>query len=129
IRRAGGILHPEQAAPGVMAGPEWPPPGAVPVPVEGFYPALARQGYGYGPAFQGLTAAWRRGDEVFAEVRLPGEQHDDAARYRLHPALLDAALHPVRLLGAAGENGLLPLSWHGIQVSGAGARMLRVRLR
>ena len=30
-----------------------------------------RSGYGYGPAFRGLTAMWRRGDEFFAEVKLP----------------------------------------------------------
>jgi acyl transferase domain-containing protein/short-subunit dehydrogenase/acyl carrier protein len=129
IRHAAGILGPEQGAPALMAGQEWPPPGAVPVPVEGFYARKAEHGYGYGPAFQGLTAAWRRGDEVFAEVRLPGEQHDDAARYRVHPALLDAALHSASLLSAGEENGLLPLSWHGIQVSGSAARVLRVRLR
>ena len=31
------------------------------------YERLAARGYGYGPAFQGLTAMWRRGDEIFAE--------------------------------------------------------------
>ena len=129
IRRATGILGPGQEAPATTAGQEWPPPGAVPVPVEGFYARMAEHECGYGPAFQGLTAAWRRGDEVFAEVRLPGEQFEDAARYRIHPALLDAALQSASLLGADEEYGLLPHSWHGIQVNGSGARALRVRLR
>ncbi|MFD0662082.1 polyketide synthase dehydratase domain-containing protein [Thermocatellispora tengchongensis] len=73
----------------------WPPPGAVPVDVDGRYDELAGQGYDYGPSFQGLRAAWRRGEEVYAEVSLPGEQ--DAAAYAVHPALLDAALHAVGL--------------------------------
>ncbi len=36
---------------------------------------------------------WRRGEEIFAEVALPDEQREEAARFGLHPALLDAALH------------------------------------
>ncbi|KJS52225.1 hypothetical protein VM98_32795, partial [Streptomyces rubellomurinus subsp. indigoferus] len=32
----------------------WPPAGAEPVPLDGFYSGLAEGGYGYGPAFQGL---------------------------------------------------------------------------
>ncbi|HEV3295850.1 MAG TPA: polyketide synthase dehydratase domain-containing protein, partial [Streptosporangiaceae bacterium] len=121
-----------------MAGP-WPPGDAVPVPLDGFYDQLAERGYGYGPAFQGLAAAWRREDvdEVFAEVRLPQEQDADAARFGVHPALLDAALHAVSFIasenwyGEAGEGGrgLVPFSWSGAQVTGRGARMLRVRLR
>ncbi|WP_301549390.1 polyketide synthase dehydratase domain-containing protein, partial [Planomonospora parontospora] len=46
---------------------QWPPAGAVSVEVDGAYEFLSEQGYGYGPVFQGLKAAWRRGDEVFAE--------------------------------------------------------------
>ena len=38
---------------------EWPPAGAVPVDITELYPKLAAQGLGYGPAFQGLTEAWR----------------------------------------------------------------------
>ena len=32
---------------------------------------IADRGYQYGPAFRGLTAMWRRGDELFAEVSVP----------------------------------------------------------
>jgi len=39
--------------------------------VDGAYDLLADRGYGYGPVFRGLRAAWRRGDDVFAEVVLP----------------------------------------------------------
>src|SRR5580693_3745824 len=84
------------------AGGQWPPAGAVPVPVEGWYARLAQLGYGYGPAFRGLVAAWRCGDEVFAEVRLPQGQHADAAGFIVHPALLDAALHSVGFIAAEG---------------------------
>ncbi|MEK8170191.1 polyketide synthase dehydratase domain-containing protein [Streptomyces sp. M19] len=56
-----------------------------------------RGGYGFGPAFQGLRAAWRRGDELFAEVTLAEEYATDG--FGLHPALLDAALHVSRIAG------------------------------
>ena len=77
----------------------WPPDGAVPVAVEGLYDGAGRGGYGYGPAFRGLRAAWRRGEEVFAEVALPEEAAAEAAAFGLHPALLDAALHAAGLAG------------------------------
>ena len=56
------------------------------------YERLAARGYGYGPAFQGLTAMWRRGDELFAEVTLP-EAAGGVSGFGVHPVLLDAALH------------------------------------
>ncbi|NBH03978.1 polyketide synthase dehydratase domain-containing protein, partial [Amycolatopsis sp. SID8362] len=52
---------------------EWPPEGARPVDVEGYYDLLAERGFGYGPAFRGLRAVWRRGDQVFAEIELAAE--------------------------------------------------------
>jgi acyl transferase domain-containing protein/acyl carrier protein len=133
VRHASGMLTAEEPAPDTaeLAGP-WPPPGAVPVPVDGWYDRLARQGYGYGPAFRGLTGAWRRGADVYAEVRLPEDQPAD--RFSVHPALLDAALHAAGFLTFGqqpdeGERGLVPFSWGGARVAGRGARALRVRLR
>ncbi|MGW0786647.1 acyltransferase domain-containing protein, partial [Streptomyces sp. NPDC002913] len=104
----------------------WPPAGAVSVPVVGAYERLAEQGYGYGPVFQGLKAVWTRGEEIFAEVSLPDEAHEDAGRFGLHPALLDAALHSVLLTGE-GET-VLPFSWAGVSLFAAGASVVRVRI-
>ncbi|WP_306338971.1 polyketide synthase dehydratase domain-containing protein, partial [Streptomyces sp. KL118A] len=69
----------------------WPPTGAERVDVADAYETLAGLGYGYGPVFQGLRALWRDGGDLFAEVRLPV----DAEEFGIHPALLDAALHPL----------------------------------
>ena len=41
----------------------WPPVGAVPVDVADAYEQLTSRGYEYGPAFQGLHAMWRLGDD------------------------------------------------------------------
>ncbi|MET9836133.1 SDR family NAD(P)-dependent oxidoreductase, partial [Streptomyces sp. NPDC006385] len=107
----------------------WPPSGAVRVETDELYDDLAGAGYGYGPAFQGLRAAWRRGDEVFAEVEAAEEQRDEAARFGLHPALLDAALHGVRLGGFfADAQARLPFEWRGVSLHASGASVLRVRL-
>ncbi|WP_461012538.1 type I polyketide synthase, partial [Streptomyces capparidis] len=121
-RHAAGVLAPETGSGEPPSGGAWPPPGSVPVPVE--YDRLADTGFHYGPAFQGLVAAWRRGDEVFAEVELPPDRHGD--RFALHPALLDAALHAGLLVGA--DEVRLPFSWTGVTLHATGATALRVRL-
>ncbi len=126
-----------QHASGTLAGPAvapaplvaWPPAGAEPVDLDGAYDRLAARGYGYGPAFRGLTAAWRLDGELYAEVTLP-EPAGPAGDYSVHPALLDAALHPLLLAlpPAAGAGLLLPFSWSGVWLRGRGATRLRVRL-
>ncbi|MDV9190235.1 type I polyketide synthase, partial [Streptomyces sp. SR27] len=104
---------------------EWPPAGAQPIDVESRYDTLAEAGYDYGPAFQGLRAAWRGGRDVFAEVSLPAEL--DAASFGVHPAVLDAALHAVGLL-REGAGTVLPFSWSGVTGHSEGANALRVWL-
>ena len=96
--------------------------------VTGIYDLLFRQGYAYGPAFQGLKAAWRRGDDVFAEVALPEESWEEAGRFGLHPALLDSAMHALSLGETGDEQTLLPFSWGGVSLHAVGATALRVAL-
>jgi NAD(P)-dependent dehydrogenase (short-subunit alcohol dehydrogenase family)/aryl carrier-like protein len=109
------------------AAESWPPEGAEALEVEFLYDRLAELGFGYGPAFEGVRAAWRRGDELFAEVALPEEQADLAERFGIHPALLDAALHTAFLAGeAAGVR--VPFAWSGVRLAASGASSLRVRL-
>ncbi|MFF2620161.1 type I polyketide synthase, partial [Kitasatospora sp. NPDC058046] len=127
-RHAAGTLSPTApAAPADLT--QWPPAGAEPLPVEDLYERLPA---GYGPAFQGVRAAWRRGEEVFSEVVLSEEVADRSARYGLHPALLDAALHAMDL-GAVrhreeSAEGHLAFAWSGVSLHAAGATALRVRL-
>ncbi|WP_190012375.1 type I polyketide synthase, partial [Streptomyces candidus] len=108
----------------------WPPAGAEALDVEGCYERFAELGFAYGPVFQGLRAAWVRGNEVFAEVGLPEGAQGDAAAFGLHPALLDSALHASLLAGeASGEGGGgLPFSWEGASLVASGASALRVRI-
>ncbi|MFG2600146.1 type I polyketide synthase [Streptomyces sp. NPDC048462] len=132
---ASGTLAPQELPePDPAPGP-WPPAGAVPLPLdagpgEGFYDRLAHGGLHYGPAFQGLRAAWRLGDDFLAEVALPPGEHGDAGRFTLHPALLDSALHTMTLGQAEPEDGgvSLPFAWSGVRLHASGARRLRVRV-
>ncbi|MFF1698112.1 type I polyketide synthase [Streptomyces sp. NPDC058257] len=101
----------------------WPPSEAEPVDLDSHHAAVAASGLDHGPAFQGLRAAWRKGDEVFAEVTLPDGLADE--NFGLHPALLDAALQAVGL--RASSDGL-PFSWAGVRLLATGATALRVRL-
>ncbi|MFG1611066.1 type I polyketide synthase, partial [Actinoplanes sp. NPDC049265] len=103
----------------------WPP--AASVDVSGLYDQLAALGYEYGPAFQGLRAAWRAGDTIYAEVGLADEQESDAAQFAVHPALLDAALHACLLHAPEDHQELrLPFSWNNIQIASTGPTALRV---
>ncbi len=111
----------------------WPPAGAVAVDIGDGYERLARRGYGYGPAFRGLTSMWRRGDEVFAEVNLPADADVSAAGFGVHPVLLDAALHAVILAGIGSMNidedsVLVPFSWQHVSLHAGGASAVRVRM-
>ncbi|MFF4989215.1 SDR family NAD(P)-dependent oxidoreductase [Streptosporangium saharense] len=127
-RHASGLLTTESTESTAALG-SWPPAGAVPVETDGFYDRLARAGYGYGPVFQGLTRAWRLGEEIHTEVRLPAQAHGDAERFVLHPALLDAALHGMGLARQAGSEGTgLPFAWSGVRLHACGATALRVRI-
>ncbi|HEY5834743.1 SDR family NAD(P)-dependent oxidoreductase, partial [Streptomyces sp.] len=100
---------------------QWPPADAE--PLTGLYDTLAAAGYEYGPAFQAVQAVWRRGREVFAEVTVA-----DAARFTVHPALLDAALQPLALLADTEGDVRLPFSLNGIAVHQTGVTTARVRL-
>ncbi len=127
---ADGILAPDAPQEPDDAPPAaWLPAGAEELTVDDLYDRLAEAGFGYGPLFQGLRAAWRHGDDVYAEIALPERAHTDAPRYGLHPALLDAALHATAYLPMDDSTpGRLPYSWRDVTLHATGATALRVRL-
>ncbi|MCN9245015.1 SDR family NAD(P)-dependent oxidoreductase, partial [Streptomyces sp. RY43-2] len=125
IRHASGSLAAPLPDARADFGTEWPPRDAQPVSPDGLYRQLADNGFDYGPAFQGLRAAWRRGSEIFAHVELPEDLA--AGRFGLHPALFDAAFHAWHV-GAAEGLGRLPFNWRGVGLFREGTSELRVRL-
>ncbi|MEV7239071.1 SDR family NAD(P)-dependent oxidoreductase [Streptomyces sp. NPDC051020] len=131
VLHADGVLGSGSGQPGPAFDlSAWPPPGAETVRTEDSYALLRKQGYAYGPVFQGLKAVWRRGDDVFAEVALPEQAHADAERFGLHPALLDATMHALGVGEdvTGDEPTELPFSWTNVSLHTAGARALRVRI-
>jgi len=131
VRNAHGTVT--AAEDGETSLASWPPEGAEPVPfsADELYAHLAAHGLGYGPAFRGLRAVWRRGDEVFAEVDAEVDAGSGGGWCAVHPALLDAALHPIALGGllpGRGE-GLVPFSWSAVRVHRSAGTPVRVRLR
>ncbi|MEU3878039.1 type I polyketide synthase, partial [Streptomyces sp. NPDC029704] len=121
---ANGVLAEGSTAPAFEAE-VWPPTGAEAMDVSDCYERFAEAGFAYGPAFQGLRAAWRLGEDVYAEVALP--EGVEAGAYGLHPALFDAALHAAAV-GGDGEGGV-PFSWTGVSLHATGAAAVRVRIR
>lgn len=70
IRHATGRLASAPPPRPASAGQAWPPPGAERIDVAGLYDTLESRGYEYGPTFRGLTAAWRRDEDLLGEVEL-----------------------------------------------------------
>ena len=127
LLHAEGVLSTAPAAPAAGLSP-WPPVGAVAMDVTDAYEQLAARGYEYGPAFRGLQAMWRLGDEVFAEVAVPEIAGvTKVGGFGIHPVLVDAALHAMGLAGDDTET-VLPFSWQGVCLHAAGASRARVRI-
>ncbi|HEY3478367.1 MAG TPA: SDR family oxidoreductase, partial [Streptomyces sp.] len=81
----------------------------------------------YGPVFQGLTAAWRNGEEIYADIALPEDTAVDG--FGMHPALLDACLHAIGLReGGDDRSARLPFAWTGVSFHASGATRVRLKL-
>ncbi|MFD7631781.1 SDR family NAD(P)-dependent oxidoreductase, partial [Streptomyces sp. NPDC059851] len=130
VRNATAVLTAAAEEPPAYDLTSWPPAAAETVDVEALYEALADSGFAYGPVFQGLRAAWRQGDDVYAEVGTGSGAGPGADQFTLHPALLDSVLHAINLGSLVEDTGQarLPFAWSGVSVYSAGADTLRVRL-
>ncbi|MGV9820723.1 SDR family NAD(P)-dependent oxidoreductase [Nocardia xishanensis] len=94
---------------------EWPPADAETIAASEIPEQMSKgSGLEYGPAFIGVRAAWQRGDEVFSEIALGADAAAESARFGLHPALLDMALHA----------GLARLVWHDVDSDPDTGRLL-----
>ncbi|MFJ2307253.1 SDR family NAD(P)-dependent oxidoreductase [Streptomyces sp. NPDC087787] len=129
IERATAALTDAPAAP---AAPDtvWPPADATPVD-ELPEPTGAAV----------LRAAWRHGEDLFAEVEIT-EQGPAEQAFALHPALLDTAVRAAVVLngdgdgdgdgdgggGGDGDDTLDAVAWDGLVLHAAHPALLRVRL-
>lgn len=101
-----------------------------------FYARLAEHGMGYTGAFRAVRGIGYDPDQsevVYAEVVLPADA--EISGYNIHPALLDAALHPLAAVftrTAAGDTDTgrprLPFAFSGIRLCATTATQLHVQL-
>ncbi|MFG1665446.1 SDR family NAD(P)-dependent oxidoreductase [Streptomyces sp. Y7] len=128
-RHASATAAPAEAPPTDPPG-AWPPPDAERLPVD--YARLTADGHHYGPAFRAVTALWRAGRDVFAELALSPGEAATASSYTLHPALFDAALHAALLAEEPGDGRReprAPLACTGVTVYATGASAARAVVR
>jgi len=115
-------------APGFTALQTW-PPRADSIELDPVRSRLEEQGLRYGPTFRGLDALWVESGSAtrvaFGHVQLP--EGLELEGLSIHPALIDAALHPLMALVPEGPL-LLPFAWSDVSLHATGARELRVRV-
>jgi acyl transferase domain-containing protein/acyl carrier protein len=112
-------------------GDPWPPADARALDTEFLYERLADAGYDYGPFFQKLQAAWRVGDELYAEMEFESERTSDEDGFYVHPALLDCMLHAalLRALDDTQSGELeVPFAFSGVRCYGPPTSVLRVHI-
>lgn len=59
---------------------------------ERFYAKTRQSSFNYGPMFRGVQQVWRRDGEALARIAQHPSLQTDTAKYRMHPALLDACV-------------------------------------
>ncbi|HEY5261623.1 MAG TPA: type I polyketide synthase, partial [Solirubrobacteraceae bacterium] len=135
-RHASGVLVPGAGAPyepPALAGEAWTTPDAHSLDVRDMYERFGQLGVDYGESFMGVRAAWRRGEQMFAEVRLPEQARAEGGRFGIHPALLDAAFQAMGGLAESRDERepahelMIPFAWSGVRLHAEGAHDLRVR--
>ena len=134
---AGWVLHASATLGADQPAPPHPPAQA-PVEVQAidrddFYTRLAGRGYGYSGLFESLRGIGydpARCEVMYAEVALPADT--DVTGYGIHPALLDAALHPLAAFDHAPQADAgplrLPFVFSGITLHASAATRLHVQL-
>jgi NADPH:quinone reductase-like Zn-dependent oxidoreductase/acyl carrier protein len=131
ILHASGVVGPGPHS--VSCAPAVPAAVIEAIDLDDFYQSLAELGFSYSGPFRSLRGFGRPGDRldvVYVEVELPADT--DITGYGIHPALLDAVLHP---LGAAFYNtdteaatARLPFAFSGISLHATAATRLHVEL-
>ncbi|MEK2479676.1 type I polyketide synthase, partial [Streptomyces noursei] len=130
---ARGSLAPSPAAVPTARTGSWLPHGAQSLETDALYDRLEDIGYHYGPAFRGVRAAWRLGDELYVDLAAGGggEDGETGAGFAVDPALLDAALHAVALKeGALADDRVsVPFHWAGVRLFPTAGRPAHARLK
>ena len=114
----------EDTVPGVV------PADAEPVDVGELYAAASSAGMEYGTTFRGMTAVWRSGTDVIADVTVDALAAGGSAGvgYLVHPAFLDAVLQPVTARRGSPDAVVMPFVWSGVRITPSRSRSVRVHI-
>lgn len=82
------------------------------------YQRTSARGLGFGSAFRGLTQLRLGRNESLARIEAPEAISSELPLYRLHPAILDAALQTTAMLLPDGAQTYLPMSVNSMKVHG-----------
>ncbi|MEU9036973.1 acyltransferase domain-containing protein [Streptomyces sp. NPDC048352] len=129
LHARGELSTGEPVAPAVTGLETWPPQNARELPVDELYGALRDRGLAHGAAFGLVTEAWEADGDYFVETVLPQGQSE--AGFTVHPALLDAALHPLLADTAPDSTGGRTLRadrWADAAVHATEPAVLRTRI-
>ncbi|MFJ6296247.1 SDR family NAD(P)-dependent oxidoreductase [Streptomyces griseoviridis] len=117
-----------QAAPQAPeARTPWPTDDTATDATDAAHDAVHRAGLDLADPFPAVRTLRRDGGTLLADVELPATAHADAARFRVHPALLQSLL----ALAATPDDATapaLPAAWRDVTVHATGATRLQVRL-
>ncbi|BCH57154.1 SDR family NAD(P)-dependent oxidoreductase [Agrobacterium vitis] len=96
------------------------------IEMQDFYAAFRKAGIIHGPSYLGVTALYRRSDDVMARLVLPEVVATTEQDYGLHPSLMESALQAASLLIAGRkphEGGpSLPFALESLSIHGASSR-------
>ncbi|WP_454560914.1 acyltransferase domain-containing protein, partial [Mycobacterium haemophilum] len=129
VRHAEGIVSSRSNDdPTVNNSQIWPPPNALALEIDEPYAHLAACGYHYGPSLRTLRHVWRRGEELYAHIKLSDDA--DPSDFEIHPAFLDAGLHAVLLQQTLEDSAdpairnppVMPFTWDTIVLHASRAK-------
>ena len=95
------------------------------------YRRIGERGINFGSSFRGIDEMWTGTAEALGRIVPPTAVAASMAPYRFHPALLDAAIHPVVALLAGDDTAFLPIAMRSLHLhrSPTGEMWTHLRLR
>ncbi len=91
-----------------------------------FYQEFRDRGIDYGSSFQAVTQLWHSEGKALGQIKLPEILVSEAAKYQLHPVLLDASFQALAaaLDGIEDRDTYLPVNIKRLQVYGRASKHL-----
>ena len=80
------------------------------------YADFLGRGIDFGPSFRGVARVWVGDGEAIARIEAPADMLASVATYRFHPALLDAAIHPLATLLDDDGAAFLPVAFDRLEL-------------